>query len=307
VRATIDVDNGSSQRVITFFTSTDGVTWTQLETPSTVAGSTSIFDSTALFEIGTASSGGSAERLAGKVHRVEVYSGIAGTKVFDAKFDRQIQFASSFVEDTGKTVTVNGNARINRNRDLDIRVRTQPLSWTASSTNKQMFAKRATSGDQRSWLFDHTTQRLLLFYYANGGTSGAETSRNSGTAVPFVDGETGWVRVVLDVDNGAGDHVVTFYTASDSIDEPTSWTQLGTGTVANVYSLFPGTATLNVGSWADGGAFIGKMYRAVIRNGIDGEVVGDWQARGHLGGVRYTDQTSKVWTINGSAWTGALG
>jgi hypothetical protein len=315
VKAVLDVDTGSSTNETTFYWAADQdlepTSWTTLSSTTTTTPATtttSIYSSTAILEIGSIIAGASSP-FAGKVYNAIVRSDPLGTpvKVFDAKFDRQIQFASSFVEDTGKTVTVNGNARINRNRDLDIRVRTQPLSWTASSTNKQMFAKRATTGDQRSWLFDHTTLRLLLFYYAYGGTSGAETSRNSGTAVPFVDGQTGWVRVVLDVDNGAGGHVVTFYTAPDSIDEPTSWTELGTGTVANVYSLFPGTATLNVGSWADGGAFIGKMYRAVIRNGIDGEVVGDWQARGHLGGVRYTDQTGKVWTINGSAWTGVLG
>src|SRR3546814_2774540 len=51
LRCTIDVDNGAAQRVITFYTSTDGIVWTTLST-HTVAGATAIFDSTAAVTIG---------------------------------------------------------------------------------------------------------------------------------------------------------------------------------------------------------------------------------------------------------------
>lgn len=51
VRADLDVDNGSAGYTVTFYTSTDGLAWTQLGTPQTVAGVSSVFDSNASLQI----------------------------------------------------------------------------------------------------------------------------------------------------------------------------------------------------------------------------------------------------------------
>jgi hypothetical protein len=55
VRATLRVDNGENQHELNFYTSTDGVAWTQLGTTRTFVGTTSIFSSSADLSIGSTS------------------------------------------------------------------------------------------------------------------------------------------------------------------------------------------------------------------------------------------------------------
>lgn len=99
VRATLDVNNGAAGRDIRFYTSTDGVTWTQLGATVTQAGVTSIFAGTAPLEVGS-DTNGTANHLAGEVFSVEVRNGIAGTVVADPDFG-QPQRYTSFEDDTG--------------------------------------------------------------------------------------------------------------------------------------------------------------------------------------------------------------
>lgn len=75
VAASLDVDNGSTQNVVTFWTSTDGATWAQLGSPVTTAGVAAIFSSTSRLEIGSFILGSSSP-FAGKIARVQVYSGV---------------------------------------------------------------------------------------------------------------------------------------------------------------------------------------------------------------------------------------
>jgi len=102
-------------------------------------------------------------------------------------------------------------------------------------------------------------------------SSGVNKQRASTAAVPGTDGADLWIRVTLDVDNGAGGHDVKFYTSTDG----KTWSQLGaTVTTAGTTSIDAGTATLNVGAE---GAFpiAAKVYRGQVLDGIDGTTVLD--------------------------------
>jgi hypothetical protein len=87
IRVTLDVDNGSGSRVYRWYTapSIDG-TWTQISS-ATVAGTTSIFNSSSALEVGTANDAAGPftdnVQFAGKIHAFQLYSGIAGTLVAD--------------------------------------------------------------------------------------------------------------------------------------------------------------------------------------------------------------------------------
>jgi hypothetical protein len=105
VRATLDVDNGAAGRTATFYTSTDGETWTQLGTPVTVAGVTSIHSGTSPLIV-SGVDGGTGSRVSGDVSAVEVRSGINGTVVARPEFGAQAAGTSSFADSTGKTWTV---------------------------------------------------------------------------------------------------------------------------------------------------------------------------------------------------------
>lgn len=104
VRVTFDVNNGAAGNTCTFYTS-DSVTgtWTALGAAIVTAGVTSIFASTAILEIGDADN--AADRGAmfaplypftGRIYRVQVYNGIAGTLVADMNATAQAEGATSW-------------------------------------------------------------------------------------------------------------------------------------------------------------------------------------------------------------------
>lgn len=82
LRATRLMNNGAGGNTTTFYTSTDGVTWTPLGSPVINAGTTSIFDNAIFLAVGSQFAVGvPAGRLSGKVYKAQVYNGIAGTLV----------------------------------------------------------------------------------------------------------------------------------------------------------------------------------------------------------------------------------
>jgi hypothetical protein len=77
VRATLDVDNGAAGNSVMFYTSPDGITWTQLGATQTTAGVTSIFEpATIPWELGGYSQ--NAFLTIGKLYEVQIREGING-------------------------------------------------------------------------------------------------------------------------------------------------------------------------------------------------------------------------------------
>jgi hypothetical protein len=109
VRATLDVDNGASGYDLKFFTSDDGITWTQLGTTVTGGTTTNIRATLGQVNIGNRRTGTDLAR--GKFFRAQVLNGIGGTLVFDANFENSITslLQTSFTESStnGATVTIN--------------------------------------------------------------------------------------------------------------------------------------------------------------------------------------------------------
>lgn len=100
VRATLDVDNGAGGHDIRFYTSTNGVFWTQFGSTVTQAGLTSIFAGTAPLDVGS-DSNGTASLLAGQVFSLEIRSGIDGTIVADPDFTDVGVGSVQFQDDQG--------------------------------------------------------------------------------------------------------------------------------------------------------------------------------------------------------------
>lgn len=75
LRADLDVDNGAAGNDLKFFTSPDAVTWTQLGTTVTTAGTTSVHAGTAPWQIGSFTSGLTTP-FDGSVYEVTVRSGL---------------------------------------------------------------------------------------------------------------------------------------------------------------------------------------------------------------------------------------
>lgn len=138
LRATLDVNNGGGGWTVTFYTGTGGVggTWTQLGTPRTGVGVTSVHAGTAPLVTGVTLAV-DLDDFAGRIHAVEVRNGIGGTVVANPNFSAQTAGATSFADGAGRTWTLTGAAEL---RDFDIRatgeVADWPVRWVTSGRKK---------------------------------------------------------------------------------------------------------------------------------------------------------------------------
>lgn len=324
--------------VNTWYTSDDGSTWTQYGSPATgITGA--LFDNTPAVELGSRL-GGTLEMNTGRLYYAELRNGIAGNVV--ASFDastvavRGDQSPTTWAGPQGNTWTINGtawwwgvytgtqlrtkslrlpgtagnyastpdSAALSITGDIDIRVKVAPDDWTPTVT--QAFVGKMQSASTRSYYFEVFTNGRLQFTWSVDGTA-VTGSKNSTVSVPFADGAVGWVRAVLDVDNGAAGNDVLFYTSTDGV----TWTQLGTTiTTAGTTSIFDTTVPVEIGSRGGGATnpLAGNVYYAEIRNGIGGSVVGAFNPEtvrptGSRTPTTVLGPTGAVWTINGIGWS----
>jgi hypothetical protein len=116
VRVWLDVDNGSGQNVVRFYTAENlDAPWVQLGDPVTQSGVTSIFNSTSPVRIGNAT-GFSRTLPLGRCHAAEIRNGDWGPIVAQPRFDEQAVGAASFVDSAGRTWTTNNNSQITNRR-----------------------------------------------------------------------------------------------------------------------------------------------------------------------------------------------
>lgn len=143
VRATLDVDNGAAGNTVTFYTSDDGTTWTALGSPVVTAGTTSIFASTAVMELGSRNAGTSDFLISGKIFEADVKSGIGGTSVA-----KPVVALTGITDSTGLTWTVNGTAILTNWTTYGAQAYLQVTSFTGTD----MTVKLQESYDNSTWV-----------------------------------------------------------------------------------------------------------------------------------------------------------
>lgn len=112
LRATLDVNNGAGGKTANFYVADniDGP-WFSLGNAVTTATTTSIFNSTAVLEVGSANTG-TTDNLDGVTYGVKVLNGIDGTEVANPNFAAQPAGTTTFADDAGRTWTVQGAGSI---------------------------------------------------------------------------------------------------------------------------------------------------------------------------------------------------
>lgn len=199
----------------------------------------------------------------------------------------------------GNWISTPDHASLDITGDIDLRVDAALASWAPIVGSPQTLIAKYDAATQKSYILDLNPNGTLRLVWS---TTGSNDLSSASVAVGAAAGSRLAVRVTLDVDNGASQRVITFYTAP-TINGP--WTQLGSpNTVAGVTSIFAGTAVAGLGAIAAGATNVatGRFFAAEVRNGIDGTVV----ANPRLGALKpgttsFTDGTGKVWTLNGTA------
>lgn len=192
--------------------------------------------------------------------------------------------------------------------DLDVRVRVQPDQWATVDTpivltNNQVLIAKADA-DERSYQLSVAELGFPVAVWSPDGTFVNEQIAAGNQLVAAL--KPIWFGQTVDVDNGAGQHVVTFY-RFDGDPAPadiTTWTVIETLTRSGTTSIFGSTSPLEIGS-SDLGTetdFRGRILGAQVRDGINGTLAADPNFTAQTpGATSFTDSTGKLWTINGTA------
>ena len=204
--------------------------------------------------------------------------------------------------------------------DLDLRADIALNDWDSPSAKFISNLITGTGAQGYELMLNGTTKGLRVAWVDAGGTLRVA---NSTVALPVSDGQRLQIRGVLDVNNGAGGHTVTFFYRTDTtpdVEADTGWTQLG-GTVntgTGTTSVNPGDQEMVLGGRVlhDVEFWSGRYYAASIINGTTGggQVRGDldFGTTAELTSTppdysEWTDTPGNVWEVNGTGWGYVLG
>lgn len=185
--------------------------------------------------------------------------------------------------------------------DIEIVLRVNMDDWTPGA-EQYLLAKYTTTGDQRSYAVSVTTAGRIALRNSVDGINAIY--RQSDVPSPGFNG-TIWLKITLDVNTGSSTNNTVFYYAADQATEPVSWTQLTATTTttpaSTTTSIYSGSAVLEVGSINVGvsGTLAGKVYRAIVRNGIGGTTVfdADFTKLAHGGQTTFVESSANAATV----------
>ena len=168
---------------------------------------------------------------------------------------------------TGNNLTIPDSNALDITGDIDLRFFISLDDWTRTGDN--WISGKWETG-HRSWYLRVRDSGVLELNWSADGTN--QLTETSPVAPTISDGASLWIRVTLDVNNGAGtpQYEVKFFTSNDG----NSWTQLGgtrTGTTGPT-SIYSGPSNVTFGSVFAAGSLntAGKLFRAQIFASIDG-------------------------------------
>lgn len=217
--------------------------------------------------------------------------------------DLYVKVADQPLEPNGTRIYTADKATLDITGDIDVR-------WEMNGRNPRdlaqfMLGKFQLTGNNLSWAIFTNTEGKISFMHSTGGSAGTIAVRASSVAIVPENEQRLAYRVTLDVNDGAGNRVYTWYT-SDHIDG--TWTQVDTATVAGTTSIYSGAGPLSITAGGEGDIVIGsvypfrgKMYGAQVRDGINGTLVADFNpnADGGLGLDSWADTcaTPNTWVL----------
>lgn len=213
-------------------------------------------------------------------------------------------WAGFFAGTSGNYFSTPDSAALDITGDIEIQCHAALTDWTSGS-EQFLVGKYLGTGNQRSYALYVDSTGHLAFRLSVDGT-GTVTNYISSVVIPATDGDPIFLKSELDADDGASGSICTLYTSTDG----ENWTQLGTPQTAANKTIYAGTALLEIGSISGGtaGLCTGKIYRAIVKNGIGGTVVADFNPLDYGGsGNTWTSSGAggETWTRNGSAFLGS--
>ena len=207
---------------------------------------------------------------------------------------------------SGNYASTPNSAALQITGDIDLQVKVSFWNWNlgvvgTTQTDRMVLSKWTDSGTNRSYgLVVNATGSLYLWWSADGSVALTAVATQN---LNYTQNTIKWLRATMDVDNGASQRVVKFYTSDDG----SAWTQFGTTiTTAGVTSIFSNATDLTVGGGTSGTQryMDGRVYRAIVKNGYDGagSVVFDANFETQTAGTTsFTESSSNAATVTVTA------
>jgi len=153
----------------------------------------------------------------------------------------------------------------NFTNDLDIRIKLRPNAVPMAAT-AIILCHFGSADPTRSFVLQLQTMGTIVYTWYPDGLF-ANAVNNTSTATAAISTTTPlWIRVVHDIDNGAGGNDVKFYTSTNG----TTWTQLGDTITREGVAVVPAvTARWDLGSRDTVSPFNGDIYEVELLDGID--------------------------------------
>ena len=181
--------------------------------------------------------------------------------------------------------------------DMDLRAHIRPEDWTRPV--QTIVTKFRGALDERQFIW-RLNEGFAEFWWSSDGTD--DNPGHSEAPIPASLGQSLFMRVTMDADNGNDEYEVTHF-VGDSIDGP--WHQTGPSAVGGgAAQLHQARTHVEVGSREAGGQqwLIGEIYRVQIRGDIDGPVLTDADFTVHEDDARtFVDDYGHQWDVHGSA------
>lgn len=188
------------------------------------------------------------------------------TTVYPLSPDGYLEFSGS----AGNYASTPDTADVSITTAIDLRLRIAADDYTPAAI-ENLLAKWTEAGDKRDYRLRMLTDGKLSLSWSTDGAVGTVVTVDSSVALSTTDGAITWVRATMNEADGK----VNFYTSVDG----DNWTLLGAADQggAGATSINDGIALLEIGAQDVGTAnnFAGKVYRAMVFDGIAGTLVFD--------------------------------
>ena len=193
-----------------------------------------------------------------------------------------------------------GSIALRSSTQIEIIGKVAPNSWTTGGYT--IWGAYQNADPLRCAVFIIATTGTLDFRHSPDGTTGAQITDTSTSAVSFAAGTTGYVKLTYQSDSGGGSYATKFWTSTDN---GATWTQLGTTKTGSASVLYTGSTPVNtVGVRGPGSseAFNGNIYRVTVASTIGGVPYQDFNPNDSTSAQTWTSATTgEVWTTNSNA------
>ncbi|AGO47586.1 structural protein [Cellulophaga phage phi17:2_18] len=127
-------------------------------------------------------------------------------------------------------------------------------------------------GSPRSWAIALNSSKIPYFWYSTDGSTlvGSAASTGATEPLPTLNGEVVYLKMTIDVDNGASGNDINWYY---STNDGATWIKLGnTITRSGTTTVFNGTSDIIINGRGTP-PWDMNFYKLIVRNGINGEVI----------------------------------